>query len=123
MLYQAYDVSLPLSFELSRLIVLFKCVIFFRNAVLSYCNGLLMISFSSAAKGLDSLCRSNCTCSHTYKPICTKDTDVMYYSPCHAGCVKEQTINSVSMFLVLFLYLYIVARVFFNKFLLWGGGK
>ena len=56
-----------------------------------------IISYSNAANGIHSICRSNCTCGHAYKPICTKGNDAMYYSPCHAGCPKEGTVNSVSV--------------------------
>ena len=37
---------------------------------------------------LDSKCNSNCSCSlDVYNPICGAD-DVLYYSPCYAGCLQ-----------------------------------
>eukprot|EP00794_Sanderia_malayensis_P012245 gene12245-13506_t len=43
---------------------------------------------------IDGTCRSNCTCSHTYMPICTQDNQQMYYSACHAGCTRDNQRNS-----------------------------
>ena len=35
-------------------------------------------------------CNNNCECSTIYKPICTERNEEVYYSPCHAGCVRSK---------------------------------
>lgn len=48
---------------------------------------------------LDSACNSKCSCSRrSYDPICGVD-GVMYYSPCHAGCTKELSMDQAKVYL------------------------
>lgn len=48
---------------------------------------------------LDSECNSKCDCGRrNYDPICGVD-GVMYYSPCHAGCGKELTMDNAKVYL------------------------
>lgn len=47
---------------------------------------------------LESACNSNCKCSSlNYNPICGKD-GVMYYSPCHAGCSDEISLEKTNVY-------------------------
>ncbi|XP_071481354.1 uncharacterized protein [Diadema antillarum] len=34
---------------------------------------------------VDNVCNEDCKCTHDFQPVCGHD-DVLYYSPCHAGC-------------------------------------
>jgi len=34
-------------------------------------------------------CNKNCHCNNEYKPICIKDDQLTYFSPCYAGCNEE----------------------------------
>lgn len=48
---------------------------------------------------LDSDCNKMCSCSRqNYDPICGID-GVMYYSPCHAGCTKEISMDNSKVYL------------------------
>lgn len=48
---------------------------------------------------LDSSCNSKCACNRkNYDPICGVD-GVMYYSPCHAGCSKELSMENSKVYL------------------------
>lgn len=48
---------------------------------------------------LTSTCNSKCACnSRDYDPICGVD-GVMYYSPCHAGCTKELSMDQAKVYL------------------------
>ena len=48
---------------------------------------------------LESECNSGCSCSrHNYDPICGVD-GIMYYSPCHAGCSKELSMENSKVYL------------------------
>lgn len=48
---------------------------------------------------LDSPCNSKCSCNRKhYDPICGVD-GVMYYSPCHAGCSKELSMENSKVYL------------------------
>lgn len=48
---------------------------------------------------LDSDCNNMCGCSRQhYDPICGID-GVMYYSPCHAGCAKEISMDNSKVYL------------------------
>lgn len=41
---------------------------------------------SSATNGLLAECQRSCQCQgHPFSPVCGAD-DIVYYSPCHAGC-------------------------------------
>ncbi|XP_070496425.1 solute carrier organic anion transporter family member 4A1 isoform X1 [Chironomus tepperi] len=43
---------------------------------------------------LESSCNSNCKCNKkVYEPICGLD-DILYFSPCYAGCLTEKTANN-----------------------------
>ncbi|XP_017041422.1 solute carrier organic anion transporter family member 4A1 [Drosophila ficusphila] len=47
---------------------------------------------------LEAACNSNCGCSRTnYDPICGID-GVMYFSPCLAGCVQEEHVDSLKRY-------------------------
>ncbi|XP_038052230.1 solute carrier organic anion transporter family member 4A1-like [Patiria miniata] len=41
--------------------------------------------YDERGTNLSSTCNSGCHCADTFEPICGVD-NVMYYSPCHAGC-------------------------------------
>lgn len=64
----------------------------------------LMSSSSSSAAhkyaySLDSACNRKCDCSRRqYDPICGAD-GVMYYSPCHAGCTNELSMDGAKVYL------------------------
>ena len=46
------------------------------------------------SSGFNSSCNANCSCSMDfYNPICGVD-NVMYYSPCHAGCSGSIQVHS-----------------------------
>ena len=48
---------------------------------------------------LESSCNNKCACSRrNYDPICGVD-GIMYYSPCHAGCSKELSMENAKVFL------------------------
>lgn len=48
---------------------------------------------------LDSECNNMCRCSRAnYDPICGVD-GIMYFSPCHAGCFKELSMDSSKVYL------------------------
>lgn len=48
---------------------------------------------------LDSSCNGKCGCSRrNYDPICGVD-GIMYYSPCHAGCTKELSMDNSKVYL------------------------
>lgn len=48
---------------------------------------------------LDNECNSKCACSRqNYDPICGVD-GIMYYSPCHAGCSKELSMDNSKVYL------------------------
>lgn len=48
---------------------------------------------------LDSSCNSKCACNRkSYDPICGVD-GIMYYSPCHAGCSKELSMENSKVYL------------------------
>lgn len=48
---------------------------------------------------LESGCNGKCSCSRrAYDPICGVD-GVMYYSPCHAGCTKELSMDQSKVYL------------------------
>lgn len=47
----------------------------------------------------ESECNSMCKCSRSnYDPICGTD-GIMYYSPCHAGCFKELSMDNSKVYL------------------------
>ncbi|XP_021915688.1 solute carrier organic anion transporter family member 4A1 isoform X3 [Zootermopsis nevadensis] len=47
---------------------------------------------------LDSSCNADCGCSRTqFDPICGLD-DVMYYSPCYAGCMHEISLHDSKVY-------------------------
>ncbi|KAH8411956.1 hypothetical protein KR222_003624 [Zaprionus bogoriensis] len=53
---------------------------------------------ADSAISLEAPCNINCGCSHTnYDPICGAD-GVMYYSPCYAGCAKEQQLDTLKTY-------------------------
>lgn len=48
---------------------------------------------------LNNECNSKCACSRqNYDPICGVD-GIMYYSPCHAGCSKELSMDNSKVYL------------------------
>lgn len=48
---------------------------------------------------LESECNSMCKCSRSnYDPVCGID-GIMYYSPCHAGCFKELSMDNSKVYL------------------------
>lgn len=48
---------------------------------------------------LESSCNSKCSCNRrNYDPVCGVD-GVMYYSPCHAGCSKEMSLDNSKVYL------------------------
>lgn len=54
---------------------------------------------SRPAFSLDSDCNGKCACTRQqYDPICGAD-GVMYYSPCHAGCGKELSMDQSKVYL------------------------
>ncbi|PNF24215.1 Solute carrier organic anion transporter family member 4A1 [Cryptotermes secundus] len=53
---------------------------------------------SSSRYSLDSSCNADCGCSRTqFDPICGLD-DVMYYSPCYAGCTQEISLRDTKVY-------------------------
>lgn len=56
-------------------------------------------AYISPYYNLESTCNSRCGCSRlNYDPICGVD-NVMYYSPCHAGCTKELSMDNSKVYL------------------------
>lgn len=56
-------------------------------------------SIAASPFSLDSDCNRKCSCSRQqYDPICGAD-GVMYYSPCHAGCSKELSMDQSKVYL------------------------
>lgn len=50
------------------------------------------------ALGLGSACNAGCGCEATaYNPVCGAD-NVLYYSPCHAGCAKEIMLDTARVY-------------------------
>ncbi|XP_041479801.1 solute carrier organic anion transporter family member 4A1-like [Lytechinus variegatus] len=43
---------------------------------------------------LTAACNADCHCSNNYDPVCGSD-DVLYYSPCHAGCLNMIEVDDV----------------------------
>ncbi|KAK3926220.1 Solute carrier organic anion transporter family member 4A1 [Frankliniella fusca] len=51
-----------------------------------------------AAPALGSACNAGCRCEDTaYNPVCGAD-NVLYYSPCHAGCAKEVMLDTARVY-------------------------
>ncbi|XP_024944939.1 solute carrier organic anion transporter family member 4A1 isoform X6 [Cephus cinctus] len=80
------------------------CIIFTLCFALNCPNlgfaGLTVPYHNSISKGLslNDTCNSGCGCSiFEFNPICGVD-NVTYYSPCHAGCNKEVSINNVKVY-------------------------
>ncbi|XP_071080205.1 solute carrier organic anion transporter family member 4A1-like [Haliotis cracherodii] len=43
-------------------------------------------------------CRESCDCSkQMYNPVCGAD-DIVYYSPCHAGCINQNTLGPLATY-------------------------
>ncbi|XP_068085065.1 solute carrier organic anion transporter family member 4A1 [Anabrus simplex] len=69
--------------------VIFATCFFLSCPNLSFAGLTTPYANSSGAVTLENSCNSNCGCSrHDYNPVCGVD-DVMYYSPCYAGCSEE----------------------------------
>ncbi|XP_055710573.1 solute carrier organic anion transporter family member 4A1 [Phlebotomus papatasi] len=48
---------------------------------------------------LENSCNSKCSCSKmNYDPVCGID-GIMYYSPCHAGCEQEKSLDQAKIYL------------------------
>ncbi|KAH9403607.1 hypothetical protein TYRP_014791 [Tyrophagus putrescentiae] len=48
----------------------------------------------SGAFSLDTTCNAGCECStNVYSPICGPDARTTYFSPCHGGCTKYNSLN------------------------------
>lgn len=62
----------------------------------------VLMSAATAGKyafSLDSGCNRKCDCSRRqYDPICGAD-GIMYYSPCHAGCTNELSMDGAKVYL------------------------
>ncbi|XP_069678542.1 solute carrier organic anion transporter family member 4A1 isoform X2 [Periplaneta americana] len=55
-------------------------------------------SSTGSRVSLESSCNADCACSRTqFDPICGLD-DVMYYSPCYAGCTQEITVHDAKVY-------------------------
>ncbi|CAL1676917.1 unnamed protein product [Lasius platythorax] len=51
------------------------------------------------ALSLENICNNGCGCSRLqFDPICGVD-GITYYSPCHAGCYRETSINDVKIYM------------------------
>ena len=47
---------------------------------------------------LETTCNSKCNCEHNlYTPVCYRKMGVEFYSPCHAGCRVEKTVDYKGM--------------------------
>lgn len=50
-------------------------------------------------KQLENQCNSKCSCNErNYEPICGVD-NILYFSPCHAGCAKELAMDNAKVYL------------------------
>ncbi|PSN43734.1 Solute carrier organic anion transporter family member 4A1 [Blattella germanica] len=61
---------------------------------------LICVTFTIAGPkvSLESSCNADCECSRTqFDPICGLD-DVMYYSPCYAGCTHEISLHDAKVY-------------------------
>ncbi|KAJ8711975.1 hypothetical protein PYW08_008929 [Mythimna loreyi] len=50
---------------------------------------------------LQPACSRTCGCTserYGYSPVCTLDTGMTYFSPCHAGCTKYEDLNGFLLF-------------------------
>lgn len=65
--------------------------------------------YSSLPLSLSDSCNSGCDCSRAdFDPICGSD-QIMYYSPCHAGCTQEDSLRDIKV--IHFIWFSIVVRV------------
>ncbi len=37
--------------------------------------------------------RNNCSCNQNYIPVCTREDEITYFSPCHAGCSGQALVK------------------------------
>lgn len=53
----------------------------------------------TTASGLVSSCNMDCGCSTKgFEPVCVQE--VVYFSPCHAGCLSSDTQNGIKVSLM-----------------------
>lgn len=51
-------------------------------------------------------CNQNCSCSNYYNPVCHNESNIVYYSSCHAGCNGSvETKGSVKVHIYLFAFI------------------
>ncbi|KAJ9590581.1 hypothetical protein L9F63_016350 [Diploptera punctata] len=44
-------------------------------------------------------CYGNCSCDYVkYSPVCSEDGTTTFISPCHAGCMQQQTLNGSKIY-------------------------
>lgn len=73
------------------------------SSVLAMTSDTMVAGMASAQRrtpySLDNDCNRKCGCNgRQYDPICGSD-GVMYYSPCHAGCTKELSMDQSKVYL------------------------
>ena len=57
---------------------------------------LVVFSNGTAVSSMSSSCNMGCGCTEdVYKPICSVQDQKTYYSPCYAGCTKQDSYSNV----------------------------
>ena len=70
-----------------------SCVFFY---LMFAAVNLLFRSYRKSSPGLVSGCNTDCGCTtEGFEPVCVED--IVYFSPCHAGCLSSDTENGVKV--------------------------
>ena len=66
----------------------------------------LIFSSSSSLVNITSSCNAMCNCDvKYYSPVCSKEDQLTFYSPCYAGCTAEDVLGDKVRVLIFCLLL------------------